>query len=269
MLVPADRRGRAMAVVLGGMTLAFVLGIPLGSVVGAFAGLLALAAAVAAQAVLPRLPGSASSGLRPLAIALDPPVARTLALTLLGFAATFTVIAYIGPVAAHIAGLRGAEVGGLQGLIGLGAIVGIVVGVRFADRHDAGSMIAASFGVSALALALYSLLPLTGLAGVALIGVLGLAMVAGAAALFARTPVIQSRLVGLAPEQASVLLALNGSMVFVGQGLGAAAGALTAALFGIGALGWAAGTIAAAAGLFALAQVPRPYPAVALERNST
>lgn len=38
MLAPPDKRGRAMAVVLAGLTLAFVLGIPLGSVIGAIGG---------------------------------------------------------------------------------------------------------------------------------------------------------------------------------------------------------------------------------------
>lgn len=44
---------------------------------------------------------------------------------------------------------------------------------------------------------------------------------------------------------AAVLLALNGSTVLVGQGLGAALGALTTATFGLGALGFAASAVAA------------------------
>ncbi|MBA4783526.1 MAG: MFS transporter [Rhizobiales bacterium] len=250
MLVPPERRGSAMAAVLAGMTLAFILGIPMGSVIGAwggwracfvFAGVIAIAAAAVVAAWLPVLPGRGSTSMKALALAFSPRVGRTL----LGFAATFTVIAYIGPVADHVAGLHGSEVGGLQALIGVGSIIGILIGARSADRPNATAMIASSFAVSALALSLYSLLPLGGLGGPLLIVLLGLAMVTGAAALFARTPVIQSRLVGGAPDNAAVLLALNGSTVFVGQGLGAVMGALTTASFGVGALGFTAAAVAA------------------------
>ncbi|WP_337876905.1 MFS transporter [Elioraea sp.] len=254
MLVPPDRRGRAMAAVLAGMTLAFVLGIPMGSVIGAwggwracfaFAGLVALVAAIAVAALLPPLPGHGANRVARLASAFGPHVRGTLLLTLLGFAATSTVIAYVGPVAAHVADLHGSQVGALQALIGVGSIVGIAIGARFADRPDATAMIAASFAVSAVALSLYSVLPATGVSGVLLIALLASAMVACAAALFARTPVIQSRLVAGAPADAAVLLALNGSTVLVGQGLGAALGALTTAAFGLGALGFAASAVAA------------------------
>jgi MFS transporter, DHA1 family, inner membrane transport protein len=267
MLVSPERRGRAMAAVLAGMTLAFILGIPMGSVVGAyggwracfaFSGLLALAAAIPARALLPTLPGNGSARLQALAIALQPHVWRTLLLTMLGFAATFTVIAYIGPVAKHVADMEGAEVGGLQSLIGVGSIIGILIGARFADRPEALTMIAASLGVSLIGLGLYSLLPATSLSGTPLVALLSLAMVLGAAALFARTPVIQARLVAGAPENSAVLLALNGSTVFVGQGVGAAIGAITSATLGIGALGAVAALVAALGILATLRLSPRP-----------
>lgn len=272
MLVPAERRGRAMAAVLAGMTLAFILGIPMGSVVGAlggwracflFSGLLALAAAVPVAALLPNLPGQGSAKLSAVVNAFTPSVRRTLLLTLLGFAATFTVIAYIGPVAAHIAGVHGVGVGGLQALIGVGSIFGILVGARFADRSGARAMVALSFAVSAVALSLYALLPVSGLSGAALVSLLALAMVAGAAALFARTPVIQARLVALAPDNAAVLLALNGSTVFVGQGLGALVGALTIAGAGVGGLGVSAGALAT---LGLVATLALPWAAVPTQR---
>lgn len=252
-LAPPARRGRAMVVVLAGMTLAFILGIPLGSVVGAyagwratfaFAGIVALLAALGARLVLPRIAGADAAGFRGLSVAFQPEILRTLSLTVLGFAATFTVIAYIGPVAALIAGVQGSGVGALQALIGVGSILGIAVGARYADRPDALRLVIASFAVSGTALCLYSLLPVAGLDDPLILPILSLAMVCGAAALFARTPVIQVRLVNLAPESTGVLLALNGSMVFVGQGLGAAAGAVTIAMVDLTALGFVAAIIA-------------------------
>jgi len=69
-------------------------------------------------------------------------------------------------------------------------------------------------------------------------------MAIGAAALFARTPAIQARLVKLDPPSTNVLLALNGSMVFAGQGLGAVVEGFTEYEFGVNALGFAAATLA-------------------------
>jgi len=137
---------------------------------------------------------------------------------MIGFAATFTVIAYIGPVAAEIAGVEGAGVAGLQALIGVGSIIGIVIGGRYADRAQAMHMVSATFVTSAVALSGYSWLTWTGVNNPATLPLLGISMVAGAAALFARTPLIQARLVRLDTSSANVLLALNGSMVFAGQG---------------------------------------------------
>ena len=252
-LVPPERRGRAMATVLAGLTLAFVLGIPMGSVVGAwggwratfaFAGAIALVTAIIVRMVLPPIASMRANSLTQLAIAFRPEIARTLLMTAIGFAATFCVVAYIGPVAGEIAGIRGSAVGGLQALIGVGSIAGVVFGGRFADRADAFQLIRLTFVASAGALSLYSLAPVMQISPQFALYPLSLAMVAGAATLFMRTPLIQASLVRIHPSQAPVLLALNGSMVFAGQGIGAALGALTIAGLGVDALGFVGATVA-------------------------
>lgn len=226
-----------------------------------FAGGLAIIAAIIAYIVLPPVAGAASAELRRLSIGLRPDLLATLMLTMIGFAATFTVIAYIGPVAARIAGIEGAGVGGLQALIGVGSIIGILIGGRYADRAEAMNMVTASFVVSAVALSAYSWLTWTGVDHPVTLPLLSVVMVSGAAALFARTPAIQARLVRLDPSSTNVLLALNGSMVFAGQGLGAALGALTEYLVGISTLGFAAATVAivGAASCAGLSSVRRDY----------
>lgn len=166
-LAPPEQRGRAMAVVLAGITLAFVLGIPTGSVIGDFAGwrgtfvyagLLALGAASLIQVGLPTLPGGEPFQAGAFKAALKLGVAVPLMLTLIGFAATFTVIAYVGPIVTAISGLTGSGIGAMQALIGVGSIAGIVIGGRSADRPETGQFLAASFLVSAFALSGYSVL---------------------------------------------------------------------------------------------------------------
>ncbi len=286
-LAPPEQRGKAMGIVLAGMTLAFVLGIPVGSVIGDFAGwrgtfvyagLIAFAAALAIRLVLPSMPGGARTSFASFSAAFEPAVARPLALTLIGFAATFTTIAYIGPVVTAISGLTGSGIGAMQALIGAGSIIGIVIGIRSADSARAGRVLVQSFLVSAFALSLYSVLlhgtPVDAAAplvsaprGLAILA-LSLGMIAGAAALFARTPIIQRMIVAASPVDARpVVFALNGSMVFLGQGLGAALGGLAIATGGIGALGYAAAATAlVGAGLaFAMAAPTQSSPVEAKE----
>ena len=250
-LAPPDQRGKAMGFVLGGMTLSFIAGIPAGSLIGDFTGwrgtfmyasVVAVLAAVIVRSVLPSMPGHAEAASSVMDLASRSAVVVPLLLTLLGFAATFAVIAYLGPVVTAVAGLSGSGIGAIQAFIGLGSIVGVIVGARYADRPAASFIMAASFLVSAMSLSAVSLLFLT-TGKVAIVG-LGAAIAAGAAALFCRTPLIQVRLVKAAPAQRSVLLALNGSMVFFGQGLGAALGGAVIGFAGLAALGWAGGAVA-------------------------
>ena len=64
-----------------------------------------------------------------------------------------------------------------------------------------------------------------------------LAAMSGAVALFAASPVIQTRLAAAAGRAATLAFALNGSMVFLGQGAGAALGGLVSGAAGLGFVG--------------------------------
>lgn len=255
-LAPPSLRGRAMAQVTGGITLAFVVGIPMGSVVGdlggwratfAWAAALAILAAGILAWVLPTLPG-ATEARPPLGQVLTGRVLGWLGLTVLGFSATFTVVAYVGPVVTAVAGLTGSGVGAMQALIGVGSLIGLWLGGRAADGGDARRVLTVSLVVSATVLAGYGVL-LTGvLSPAAALAPLALLMAAGAAALFTRTPIIQTALVGLAgPAARPMLLGLNGSAVFAGQSLGAALGGGALVVGGLPALGAAAALVALAA----------------------
>jgi DHA1 family inner membrane transport protein len=270
-LAPPERRGQAMAVVLGGMTLAFVLGIPSGSVIGdlagwrgtfVYAGAIAIAAALAIRLVLPAMPGSARADRAAFRVLRERPVYSHLSLTLAGFAATFSVIAYVGPVVTAIAGVTGAGVGAFQILIGLGSVVGIILGGRAADRPNAGRVLVTTFLVSAVALSSYSALmlgpavPAGRIAGVPVLVALAVGMLIGASSLFTRTPILQARLLAVTrPEARPVVFAVNGSMVFFGQGLGAGIGGVAIGLAGLQAVGFAGAALALVGAGLALAAV--------------
>lgn len=234
-LVAPEYRGRAMATVAAGMSLAFTLGVPLGSAVGGafgwratfiFAGLLLLACAAAIRVVLPRVPVTDAAGLSTLRSAFDPAVLPRLSLTAAVFAASFTSVAYLGPIANAVAGAHGFGVGLFQACIGLGSIGGVLAGGRLADRPHRERHLPRLLSVVVVTQLGYVAAQTLSLPTPANSALLALSIFAGAGALFAAMPIIQVGLVEAAPHRRNVVLALNGSMIFLGQGLGAALGGL-------------------------------------------
>lgn len=241
-MVPPERRGSALAMVAGGMTLAFVLGIPMGSVVGSifgwratflFAALLSASALVAVTFFLPPIPAPAKREGGQVPISMIWPLYLT---TFLVFAANMTLNLYIAPIVRVGAGVTGAGVGAFQAMIGLGSIAGLWLGGRAADRNVGKAWIMQGFAIQGVAMSLHfaathHALP-PGLASQLLVA---LAIFVAATALFSITPVIQSRLIHMT-DGAPVALALNGSVIAVGQALGSAAGGASLAAWGVPAI---------------------------------
>jgi DHA1 family chloramphenicol resistance protein-like MFS transporter len=138
-LVPPDRTGRALAVVLGGTTLACVAGIPGGALLSAAFGwraafwavaLLCLPAVAGVGRIPDTSPAAAPSGLRTeLAELRRPPLAGTLLLGALVNAATFGVFTYLAPLATGIA-----PVPVVLAVFGIGCFAGVTAAGRLADR---------------------------------------------------------------------------------------------------------------------------------------
>lgn len=240
-LAPADQRARALAIVIGGTTAAFLLGIPLGSVAGSVLGwhgafgmtaLLCLASALAIRLALPEVPGDGPSG-GALRVLRRPAVVPTMGLVYLGFAATFSTSAYIGPAVNAVSGLSGWQVGLMQTLSGVASILGLPIGTRLFERH----------GIRAvrwmpLAVVMAQLLQLALLFGLLrgsawAVPAQALALLASSTALFTMMPMVQARLVALAPDARAVVLAANSAGIYLGQASGAALGGLGIALLGL------------------------------------
>ncbi len=241
-LVPPERRGSALATVAGGMTLAFALGVPAGSVIGSMFGWRAtflVAAALAAFALagvllfLPRVPAPPKRSGGRISIPAIWPLYMTSFLT---FAANMTLNLYIAPIVRVGAGVTGAGVGVFQAMIGVGSVAGLWLGGRAADRDAGKAWILQGFAIQACAMtthfaATHHVLP-AGLASQALVA---FAIFLAATALFSMTPVIQSKLIQMT-DGAPVGLALNGSVIAVGQAWGSALGGAALQYFGVPAI---------------------------------
>ncbi|MBO2458692.1 MFS transporter [Actinomadura violacea] len=229
-LVAPAQRARALAVVVGGLTVATALGVPLGSLAAraltwhAALALVAALCAVAAAGVLaamPALPGAPRIPLRRRLAALrSPGVVAVLPLTVLGMAAGYGLYAYAVPVLRALgAGER--AVPWLLFLYGAGAVAGNLVAGTRVDRH--GPLRVQAVGYTALTVTL-ALLTLASAAHTSWLPVAAVLMVAWGATTWFQTPAQQVRLINAAPQETAVVVGLNASALYAGIGLGTVLG---------------------------------------------
>ncbi|MDQ5827754.1 MAG: MFS transporter [Chloroflexota bacterium] len=258
-LAPPEHKGRALSVTIGGISMAWVVGVSSGAMVVDHLGWrvsfaltagLALFAAIAVGTLLPRVKGAAAAtgGLASrLAVAGRPAVLATLLVTVLAMVSGFTVLTYVRPMLEGLTGFEGGGIGSMLLLFGLAAMVGSVLGGYGADRWGYRATVVPVLVVQAFALLSFSLLPAAATGSAFLIiGAAG-AMAAWGVVSFALVPLQQYRLIGVAPEEQSGVLSLNSSAVFAGQGLGAGFGSLVLGHSSPAALGYVGAVFAAAA----------------------
>lgn len=262
MVAPAQR-GRALALVFLGISLSYVVGVPLGAWLGlrygwrwpvGLVGVASVAAALALLARLPRhidAPGASFAGLSRLL--LQPAVAAALGLTLLYFIAIFTVFSYIGPVLQALVPMSAEAMSLTLMSFGLSGVTGTLLGGWANDRFGGQRTLPVQLALLATTMAL---VPLTQDHHAALVVVFFVWGVAG----FGMMAPQQSRLAALGPTQTPILLSLNSSMLYLGTAFGAAIGGAVAGSVGFGRLAWV-GMPFAVLGLLLLLYGPRPGPA--------
>jgi MFS transporter, DHA1 family, inner membrane transport protein len=254
-LTAPEKRGRALATVTGGLTIAFAFGIPMGTLVGDYfgwraafvlVGVLGAVALIGIAALLPEVENSPPVSLRErLDIVKQPAIVAALSLTAIGLGAGFVVFTYIGPLMGELAGFGGRGTSGMLLVFGLAGVAGNVLGGYGADRWRYGRSLIVIFVVLTLSLLAFSLLTLVAGSLLAVVGA-GVALVAWSMAGWAITPFQQYRLIELAPQQENIVLSLNASAIYLGQGVGAGLGALTIGYISLASLGWVAALYAAA-----------------------
>jgi predicted MFS family arabinose efflux permease len=225
----AERRGRALAIVLAGLSAATALGAPIGTVVASLGDwhstlwFVAALGALAGAGVLAWIPDTAPApriGLRArLAPLADARVATTLATTLLVMLGVFVVYTYISVVFDRATLGSGAVLAALMATWGLAATAGSLKAGGLTDRFGNRRVLNAAVAILA---ADFALLPWTSAALPS--GALALAVwgMFGWGSVVAQ----QHRLVGLDPAKAPILLALNASAIYLGIAGSGALGAL-------------------------------------------
>ncbi|AGM06368.1 Cmx/CmrA family chloramphenicol efflux MFS transporter [Amycolatopsis keratiniphila] len=168
-LVPVERRGRALAILVGGLTVANIAGVPAGTFLGQHAGWRAAFWAVTALTVIAligvfALVPETQNGEGRTDVATELRLYRggrfwlALGVIALAQAMIFATFSYLAPLLTEVAGLPESWVPGVLSLFGLGALIGITAGGRLADARP----FAALYGGLAIALVALILLALSG-----------------------------------------------------------------------------------------------------------
>ncbi|WP_405825630.1 MFS transporter [Streptomyces sp. NBC_01390] len=282
-LVAPERKSRAVAVMFAGLTVANVLGVPFGALVGerwgwraAFwavtaIGLLALAGIVTLvpgpageprpSEVTDRSEQVPPSGLRAQFRTFRSwQVWLTLTATALGYGGMFGAFTYIAYTFTEVGGFSSSDVAWLLMVYGVGLVVGNLVGGRAADLDRDRTLVLSLLGLT-VTLALFGLLATSSAASVVLVFLMG---VTG----FASVPGLITRVTDHA-HGAALAAGANVSASNVGNALGAWLGglAITAGLGYTAPLYVGAGLVLIAVVVMAVAAHQARSPARRLEHR--
>ncbi|KUN30380.1 MFS transporter [Streptomyces antibioticus] len=258
-LVAPERKSRAVAVMFAGLTLANVLGVPFGALVGerwgwrsAFwavtaIGVLALAGIAALVPTPAEADSAPPSNLRAQLRAFrSAQVWLTLTATALGYGGMFGAFSYIAYTFTEVGGFSAPDVAWLLMVYGVGLVVGNVVGGRAADHDRDRALLLALLGLT-VTLTVFGLLAASAPASVLLVFLMGLTG-------FAAVPGMITRVTDHA-HGAALAASANVSASNVGNALGAWLGglALSAGLGYRAPLFVGAGIVAVAVAVMAIA----------------
>ena len=230
-LVPDERRARAVARVMLGLTVANVVGVPLATLLGqqlgwrstylavAVIGLLAIASIARFVPRIAALPGA--SPRRELGALRRPQVLLTLLVGAVGFGGFFAVYSYITPTLTEVSGFAEAGVPIALALFGIGMTVGTEIGGRLADGSVVRTIYLgmASVTVVLLAFTVTAHNAVSAAVTVLLIGASGSLCL----------PALQTRLMDVAGDAQSLAAAGNHAALNVANALGAFLGGLVIA----------------------------------------
>lgn len=252
-LVAPDAKAKAMSIVVGGITLACVAGVPAGAVLGQHWGWRSAFWAVAALSALAMIgvlatipsgrgataPRRLRSELRTMASPQLWVAYTTIALT---EGALFCSFTYLAPLLTESAGMPAGWIPAMLALFGVGSMIGITIGGRIADAHPFATLFVGLAGLvltfAALLLAAHN--PGADILLVFLLGLMG----------FGVNPALTSRAFYLAGNAAILAGATTTSAFNIGNtvgpwlggsaidaGLGYPSVGLVSAIMGIAALG--------------------------------
>ena len=234
-LVPYHKRTQAVAMVMLGLAVATLLGVPSAAALGQWAGwrwafvlvgVFALLAMLLLQCFVQYQAGtSKASPLHELSALKNRQIWLTLGIGAVGFGGMFSIFSYIKPTMMNLAHVPEIRIPLILAMFGLGTILGNILGAKLADKNLERTI---------RGLLLYAMLVMLFFLWSAHHAFLGAFTLLLVGMMVALGPALQTRLMDVAGEAQTLAAALNHSAFNVANALGAWLGGLT-----IGAgLGW-------------------------------
>jgi DHA1 family inner membrane transport protein len=222
-LVPREKRARAVALVFLGLTMANVLGVPAGTILGQAAGwratfwavmAIGLVSMAAIAVLLPKgMPGGSGRLLNEVRILGRSQVLLAMLMAVLSSMSLFSVFTYIAPLLEHVSGLSPHWVSVALLIFGAGLTAGGLLGGRLADRHSARTIVL-TFAALAVILAVLRLVSFSGIMAVCVLLVWGVAV-------FTMVSPLQTRVIDYARDAPNLASTINQGAFNLGNAAGA------------------------------------------------
>lgn len=230
-MVAPERRGRAMALVLMGLPIANVVGVPAATWLGQHAGWrasywvvagLALLSVVMVLSFVPHTPGDPeATGRRELEALAKPQVWYAVVAGAVGFGGMFALFSYVAPMATRTAGLPDGAVPLFLLTLGLGMVFGNWVAGMLTDWSVTRSLLGAPVALALTLLLSWALMPsgYVALPAIFLVTTVGSVLALG----------LMIRLIDASEHAQTLGAALSHASLNIGNALGAWLGGLTIA----------------------------------------
>lgn len=251
-IVAPEKRGRALSIVNGGMTLSIVLGLPLGSLIGDALGWRAtffgvgVMSLVAVAGLMFGLHNGVGDHLKVaslqerVAVAKNPQILLALLVTFLWATGAYTAYTFIAPYLTQTIGASSNGISGIVAIWGLAAAAGVFAGGSLSDRIGVNATTVPALMLLAMAFLTLSASAYLLTPGEALLPVVVAVVVWGMMAWGFFPPQI-ARLIGVAGHNhAPIVLSLNASFMYAGFAAGSAVGSLVISRTSVADLGWLA-----------------------------
>ncbi|MDR9746176.1 MFS transporter [Paenibacillus taichungensis] len=257
-IAPPEKRGSAIGTILMGTSLALVVGLPLGTLIGeymgwrwifAILGIITFIPIIAIVKAVPKMSGQETIPLsKQLAVLKDFKVISGLLASLFFITGYSVVSTYIAPLLRENAGLNSNTISLVLLGMGLMAVVGARVGGYGADKWGIAPTLIVSLLIHVIAL---FFLPFAAVTFVGAMFILALWMLGA----WTTAPAQQFYLVTMAPKSTEIILSLNSSAFHLGVALGAALGGVVVEQLSLSSIGWVGGLVVMLATVFAVVSI--------------
>lgn len=245
-LVPKEKAASAIAIMFGGLTVALVTGVPLGTFIGQHFGwretfmavsLLGAIAFVSSQILIPgNIPQRLATSLREqVRVLTNSRLMMIYAITALGYGGVFTAFTFLAPMMQTLAGFTPGAVSAILLGYGISVAVGNMWGGRLADKHGAVPALTFIFAALAILLMIFQFTSTMHYAALATVLVMGVFA-------FGNVPGLQVYVVQKAelyvPSAVDVASGLNIAAFNIGIALGSIIGGQIVERYGLAQTPW-------------------------------